>query len=61
MVKYQVDFEHQMQIIEELKYISPIKRNKRTGWLNESTIEYFNLIMGSIYDGGLMDNKITIK
>jgi hypothetical protein len=61
MVKYQEDFEHQMQIIEELKNISPIKRNKRTGWLNESTIEYFNAIMGSIYDGGLMNNKITIK
>ena len=60
MIKYKEDFKHQTALLEELYKISPIKRNKRTGYLNDETIKYFNAIMESFKKGGILKNPIFI-
>ena len=61
MIKYEEDFERQLLIIEELDKISPRKRGKRTGWLNEETIFHFNGMMNQYFESRKEKNPIFIE
>ena len=60
MVKYKDNEKTQFNLIAEIQKISPIVKNKRTGYLNSETILYYNAIMDNFNKEGILKNPIFI-
>jgi hypothetical protein len=61
MIKYKDNNSTQMGFMKEIQAISPVKRNKRTGYFNDETLKHYNSIMENFNKNGILENPIFIN
>ena len=61
MIKHKDDESTQKALIEELEKISPIVKGKRTGFLNEETVLYYDTIMESFNKDKILRKPIFMN
>ena len=61
MIKYKDNNSTQIGFMKEIQAISPVKRNKRTGYFNDETLKHYNSIMENFNKNGILENPIFIN